>query len=240
MKRCLKPAEPACLQQFRAENPSGSWEDLRNEGRDCYGELRQTLFKGQGGLCAYCEIPIGDNNQQIAHFHPKSDPTTDRNWALHWANLWLACKGGTQASSEKERYLPPLPENRSCDEHKEDRIVDDTVFSPGGIPLYPRLFTFEVDLAKEMVMMVPEAALDNPQWQQKAQATIDTFNLNCPRLCKARYGCWEGIVELMDNGANVAAVLGQDNGCWPRFFTLIRWQFGQAAETYLQAISYCG
>jgi hypothetical protein len=30
------------------------------------------------------------------------------------------------------------------------------------------------------------------------------------------------------------------NGHWPRFFTLVRWRFGQVAERYLQSIAFMG
>ena len=98
MKRCPKRAgEPPCLADFRGAQPSATWQALRNEKRCCYNEIRAQTRADQGGLCAWCETALTTTNEQIAHFHPKSDKSGPRNWGLDWGNLWLACKGGTQA-----------------------------------------------------------------------------------------------------------------------------------------------
>ena len=140
-----------------------------------------------GWLSAYCELNLDPDNEQVAHFHPKSDTTTYHNWALAWMNLWLACKGGSQTwMTEPYRYCPPLPDNLSCDECKGDRIVDGLVLAPDELPAFPRIFRFEQRPDRLEICVDEQAcnAADIPV--DKAQRTIDAFNLNCSRLAAAR------------------------------------------------------
>jgi uncharacterized protein (TIGR02646 family) len=104
VKRCTKDtAEPECLSEFRDRNPDADWDgDFRSEGRTCYGALRQTLRRAQGGLCCYCGIRLVPNDEQIAHFHPKSTSTSGRNWALDWDNLWLEPNINTYSGNRHE------------------------------------------------------------------------------------------------------------------------------------------
>ena len=125
VKKCIKSQpEPACLSNFRAANRSGTWEQFRDHDHTAYQTIRHVTRRDQGGLCAYCEIKLVEENEQIAHFHPKSDIGGSHNWALDWVNLWLACKGGSQTwlSANPHHYLPPLPDNLSCDEFKGQRL----------------------------------------------------------------------------------------------------------------------
>lgn len=136
--------EPEDLQNYRIKSPASTWEQFRYESHDCYTALRDQLREDQGGLCAYCELSLTADNEQIAHFHPKSDTASAQNWALAWDNLRLACKGGSQTwMSNSDHYLPPLPEKLSCDERKGGQILDGLVFAPNEVPVFPRIFRYE-------------------------------------------------------------------------------------------------
>jgi uncharacterized protein (TIGR02646 family) len=258
VKRCLKSTpEPASLAAHREANPTGSWETLRNEARACYEELRSILRRNQGGLCAFCEISLEPDGEQVAHFHPKSDTSTEHNWALDWTNLWLACKGGTQSwRPEGDQYLPPLPENCSCDEKKGNAIIDGAVLPPHEIPAFPRIFRFEQNL--DSMRMVPdekgceEAGIP----VEKVRETIATFNLNCFRLSSARLAWHRGVERYIKSvresnkspEATIAALrtlavrhLDRNaEGYRTRFFTLTRWRLGAVAEQHLQDVAYQG
>ncbi len=255
MKACLKSQpEPACLKVFREVNPRGSWEEFRNEARECYSKLRDMLNQDQGGLCAYCEMDVAEDNAQIAHFHPKSDSGAC-NWALKWTNLWLACRGGTQSwlTEDPANYLPPLPENRSCDEAKADRILDGQILSPSEIQAFPRIVRFEQWPNRVEIQPDPEGCHQARIDPEKVKATIDKLNLNCARLAEARLRClrqWEQqIKRLRLHSPNEAALYKSfvENkltknvaGRWTRFFTLARWRFRTMAEDYLRATGYTG
>jgi len=256
VKRCLKSnPEPACLANYRSTSPGASWEEFRDHAAgESYTEVRNTLGRGQGGLCAYCELDPDHVNQQVAHFHPKSDRAGGTNWALHWPNLWLACKGGSQAwMLERENYLPPLPENLSCDEAKGNEVVDGLVLAPGDVPAFPRIFKYEQQ-PDFVVVVVDEdgcqvAGID----EEKARRTIEKFNLNCPRLGEARLVLLrqvESQVKRLRESAHdprafvellIQRFLSKDaSGNWRKFFTLVRWRFGATAENYLRSIGFRG
>jgi uncharacterized protein (TIGR02646 family) len=263
VKHCRKDAqEPDCLAKFRAENPAADWEkDFRSEGRSCYDTLRVVLRQSQTGLCAYCEtrlvpaerVPF---NEQIAHFHPKSDKSTSHNWALDWSNLWLACLGGTRwtdhsGASNGIRY--ELPENLSCDEATRDELLDGAVLRPDEIPAFPRLFRFmqwssRLDIEPDDAAC---AAAGIPV--ERVAVTIEKLNLNCPRLASARLALHAHLVrarkrlastglEPLPNLRTLAERLlaPDEDGHRHAFFTVSRWSLGQAAEDYLRASGFKG
>lgn len=256
MKRCRKSTpEPPSLTTFRTANPTGRWDELRNDA--CYGDIRDATRRDQGGLCAYCELSLTDDNEQIAHFHPKSDTAGAINWALRWENLWLACKGGTQTHhNDPASYLPPLPNNRSCDENKTSNIVDGHVLSPEEVPLFPRVFRFEQQPNEIRIVPDEDGCKQAGIPVKKAQNTIDVFNLNCQRLAVARLSVYRSIEstlkKLRESSFSIeqkaekqrqfaARHLSMGAGHrWPRFFTLLRWQFGMIAETHLNSLPYQG
>lgn len=256
MKCCIKSAvEPGCLSAFRRNNPHATWEEFRDDdaGRS-YRTIRARLLKDQGGICAYCEINLREVNQQIAHFHPKSDLAGQTNWALKWSNLWLSCKGGSQTwMNDHDEYSPPLPENLSCDEFKGNNNLDGIVLTPSGIPPFPCIFQFEQH--PDIIKIVP----DEDQCRaanirvDKVQLTIKEFNLNCRRLCEARLALLREIeqqLKRLRERSNEPKrhyhlliqrfLAKQADGFWHRFFTLVRWRFGQLAESYLSEINYQG
>lgn len=196
MKHCRKaPLEPECLTKYRKLHSSSTWDDFRHhEKAKCYGEVRDSLWSSQGCLCAYCEIrlerePGSIPNEQIAHFHPKSDQVSGYNWALDWSNLWVACLGGTRSTDRRDGTDATeygLPENRSCDEATEDKVLDGMILRPDEIPAFPRLFRYaqlpdrldikaDADLCEKAEIPV-----------ERVEQTIEELNLNCRRLAEAR------------------------------------------------------
>jgi uncharacterized protein (TIGR02646 family) len=156
-KCCTKAANPPpCLTEYLAQNPDATWKQFRDTVDSCYHALRAQLLKDQGGLCAYCERSPVLLDQQVAHFHPKSDPSSSTNWALHWPNLWLACSGGDQRKLEgdPEAFTEPPRENLSCDTAKEARILDDVILAPDQIPAFPRIFRFGQH--PDAILIVPD------------------------------------------------------------------------------------
>jgi uncharacterized protein (TIGR02646 family) len=255
VKKCNKAnPEPECLSNFRASNSTGTWEQFRDTKRECYSSIRTCTRNDQGGLCAYCEIRLVPVNEQIAHFHPKSDTATTHNWALDWANLWLACTGGSQTWMSNEHYhLPPLPENLTCDERKGAKILDGIVLAPHEFPAFPRVFRYVQHPDRMEICVDEEACRDAAIDILKAEKTIEEFNLNCTRLAKARLALHrqleQAVKRLRESGRDshagyerlVLIHLAKDSeGFWPQFFTLIRWRFRSLAEDYLQSVNYEG
>jgi len=254
MKKCPKSKpEPSLLLEYRTSQPTSTWDQMRDENPGCYKVIREKLCQDQGYLCAFCEMDLEQKNMQVSHFHPKSDTSGAINWAFHWDNLWLACKGGSQSwLSNQHNYCPPLPCNLSCDEKKGSKVLDSQVLSPCEIPAFPRIFRYEQQ--PDRIDICPDEEQCNIAGipVNKVKRTINEFNLNCHCLASARLALHrqleqairrlresstnpkEGMVSLAKNH------LSKKNGRWSPFVTLVRWRLGPSAEEHLQAIGYEG
>lgn len=258
MKHCRKDAdEPACLADFRRREPDADWDGFRDPARsgDCYTTTRAALRAQQGHLCAYCEQRLDADNEQIAHFHPKSDRATGHNWALDWANLWLACKGGTRWSDHRDaagNALYPSPENRSCDEATGDAVLDGIILRPDEIPPFPRLFRFRQWHGALHIEPDEAACREAGIEADRVRMTIERLNLNCRRLAEMRMNAHRELertkARLRDSGypnpldalRRLAEVrlAPDEQGRLNGFFTLSRWSLGSRAEDYLRAAGF--
>ncbi len=269
MKHCSKdPAEPDCLTEFRKQYPDADWDkDFRGEGWECYKKVRETLRRDQWGLCAYCEIGLRPNDEQVAHFHPKKDKTGEHNWVLDWGNLWLACKGGSgirRADLREQNRLAGPQEKKweraeveSCDQAKGEKVLDGVILSPAAVPVSPRLFRYRFrEQEKRASIEVDEARCNEAGVDiGLAESTIADLNLNCRRLAEARFAVYLELEEqkqkLRESGDLEAARAGirrlaaqylnpDSQGRRLAFFTLIRERLGRAAEEHLEATGYGG
>lgn len=271
MKCVLKGREPNTLASYRNAVPVATWaqlkDDARYAGRDAYSDCRSELLIQQGGLCAYCEIDIRDNDPlkcRVEHFHPKSDVSSQHNWALDWQNMLAVCNGGSYRHiAVGGFYLEPMNENLSCDAYK-DRMIqsgklpaqcDGWILNPIQLSAFPVLFALEKHTGKLFPNPVtcsnPLSLINNQHATVEVlvQHTIDMLNLNCERLTTARLL----IVRDIENSkkkhrlAGFSSQQGLGNLAqryfqyrWTAFFSTIRLCLGQAAEDYLQSIHYQG
>ncbi len=284
MKRCIKLDEPASLVTFRQAKPDADWDEMRNDphhgGKEAYTDIKKTLIKGQRCLCAYCEMQIAEepddatleatrHEQRVEHFHPKSDRSTSRNWNLDWSNLWAVCQGGSKKSQklDTQRFLPPLPENLSCDAFKDHQIEkgklplnpEGWMLSPEEIPAFPLLFEFDPNgrpqpHSRNCRDFVPIRNNYDDAGTLVAK-TIEHLNLGCHRLNEARR------IRRAQVEKDIARERKKNPGAspeevylrlmhryfprdrdkpWPKFFSIIRWRLGEAAERYLREIGYDG
>ena len=286
MKRCKKLSEPPSFENFRKARPSATWKELRNDTQDggpkAYKEAKMTLVLGQRGLCAYCEILLTESlspqdiqekaaEQRIEHFHSKNDSSTATNWSLKWENLWAVCNGGSREVFadnlvDSRKFLPPLPENLSCDAFKDRQIQigqlpkspEGFILSPHQIPPFPPLFKFSPDGLPEpdekacSATTIPGNRLLDTQ--SLVASTIMHLNLKCERLnrarriakaqlekqiAKARLTPRSSPQETLLNLARRLLSLKKDSP-WPAFFSLILCRLGEPAELRLREMSYEG
>lgn len=272
MKRCQKEDEPSSLQTFRAARPTATWEQMRNDPHDggmtAYADIKASLLRSQCGLCAYCEMDLGNalSLQRVEHYHSKNDSTDQKNWALEWGNLWLVCLGGSgrpagDVPPDPRHCLEPLEINLSCDAFKDRQINqghlpvahEGILLSPHEIPAFPRLFKFSPeggiepdDTACANVIIASNRTVNT---LDLTQSTIAHLNLNCPRLTENRRIAKAQLEKRMQvarqSGKSIADIvrgLLHDGvaGRWREFFTLIRWRIGQPAEEHLTAINFNG
>lgn len=270
MKRVLKQAEPNGLTLFRNAVPLGTWDGMRDDahfgGAAAYKACRDQVLTDQGGICAYCEISLHDNDPlkcRVEHFHPKSDISAVHNWALDWSNLIGVCAGGSYRYGAAPHTQEPLALNLSCDAHKDQMIkagkllkqCDGWILNPTQLIASPALFKIEKSTGKLLpdvanCVAVPEwPGNQHPDIQALVEHTIDMLNLNCDRLCSARLSLVRDIErnKKKQREQGFSAQQGLNNLVarymrirWPEFFTTIRICLGAAAEGHLANVEFQG
>lgn len=270
MKSVLKGNEPLSLRIFRNAVPHSTWQGMKDDahfgGQQAYADCRETAIKDQRGLCAFCEIDIRDNDPlrcHVEHFHPKSDITPAKNWALDWNNLLGVCNGGSyEHISAPGYFLSPRDENLSCDQHK-DRMIqlgklpstcEGWILNPLQLCASPSLFRLEMSTGK-LQPNVDSCRLTAIDGNQHATAealvehTIEMLNLNCDRLSQSRLRIIRDVENAKkrqrQSGFNAAEGLANlashyFRTQWPGFFTTLRLCLGTAAESHLHSIGYQG
>ncbi|MBY0473585.1 MAG: TIGR02646 family protein [Nitrosomonas sp.] len=268
MKRVLRQREPDELARYRRAAPSSTWEqmksDLDSKGPDVYAACRAQLIADQGGICAFCEIDIRDNDPlkcRIEHFHPKSDTSEAHNWALDWNNLLGVCSGGSNKHGDAPYTQKPLTDNLSCDAHKDQMIqsgklpaqCEGWIINPAELVASSCLFGLEKSTGKlspdptNCAASLAWPGNCHPDLQTLVQHTIDMLNLNCDRLCQARLAIIKDIErnKKKQRKAGYSAQQGLTNLAnrylrrqWPGFFTTIHLCLGAATETCLANLGF--
>ncbi|MDR2115974.1 MAG: TIGR02646 family protein, partial [Planctomycetaceae bacterium] len=199
MKHVPKSNEPPKLNEYRQNNPDRHWDHFRSECQSGLDEVFETLSKDHGGLCAYCEMKINKPNHQVEHFHDKSDesdPNNPTRWHLDWSNMWYCCKGGTQESSDKNKFLQPVKDNRSCGQHKELNDYQN-IIPPNEIPAFPRIFSYKITENSVEIQADENLCTESGIDKNRVEQTIKILNLNCKRLQNARYAHLKPIIDIL-------------------------------------------
>ncbi|ETR71629.1 MAG: hypothetical protein OMM_02351 [Candidatus Magnetoglobus multicellularis str. Araruama] len=199
MKKIKKTPGPNSLTNYEKEYPGANWSDFKNfnAGED-YQCIRNQVLKDQGGLCAYCEtkiINLPPHKQRVEHFHAKSDRvTSNKNWALDWNNIFGVCIGG----DDSDKKLHPLPENLSCDSHKNHLVnkkqlpeaCEKFLVNPLTMIATPCLFDFHKATGelRPNIKTQKHASKENDYEvsEELLKQSIDILNLNCDRLKQQR------------------------------------------------------
>ena len=236
--RGMPNSTPGLSDYLEVETESPSWEGFRSHwGGSAYRGLVEELTNGQHGLCGYCEMRLADLDRQVEHVVPRSDTTQGALRALDFRNLIACCKGGTARSDDADRYLKPVPRNRSCGEAKDD-YTNGTFIDPRDLPALPSLVRVLDDGAIEADAA---ACADQEVPANRVTLTIQVLNLNAERLRVARQRHWDalrdawgdffGDPDMMLRAAR--SELLPRGGRLRRFFTTSRCYFGLVAERVL-------
>jgi uncharacterized protein (TIGR02646 family) len=239
---------------------------MRNDnaggGTQAAHDCRAQAVSDQYGLCAFCEQRISIDDPlhcHVEHFHPKSDRS--KNWGLNWQNMLAVCDGGS-AASQKARQCWPLPDNLSCDAHK-DRMIqtgtlptdcDGWLLNPLDLPAFPNLFALDkgkghLETENAACRTVVINGNRHSSTAELITNTIRVLNLNCERLAEKRRQLVVNVDQnkkmLRQKGIRPAdmpekLVSRYFNEKWPQFFTALRCCLGEAVEKYLQNMHFQG
>ena len=224
----LDAPTPGLARYLDNAGDEASWQRFRRDpGRR--SELVDALTRLQHGLCGYCEIDLREDDRQIEHVIPRSDPQEGAAHALDPTNLLTCCRGGelTCMSADDERFLPPRSENISCGQAKDD-ATDADFIDPRSLPALPSLMRVGNDGRIE----VDRDACGEAGFSVDAvKKTIDMLRLNVERLRRAREKRWHALEdnwrahqddsELMEAAAG-EELLQKGDGSLTKYFTTNR------------------
>lgn len=187
MKRIFGLAEePEGLKRWRQGcSPSDwDWKAFLDGDPEAARELREALCAAQRGLCAYCEINIGDvRPMRVEHFLPKGQVSARH---LDFRNLLAVCMGGTQRYPEQSETLGHYNDASAptCDAAKGDQEPEDIgLTDPRQLPTDP--CPFKLNRRGELHAhggRSQEAGLD----ARALERAVEALRLNEERLTEGR------------------------------------------------------
>lgn len=145
----------------REANPSFNFQWPTYEGQRLNVHLKPLLSRQTQDHCSYCDtFPIGNNEESIDHFKPKTNPLF-YNLVCNWENLYYSCDNcqGYKMVQFNESILRP--------DAPDFKFNSYFVFSFATYEIAPLPTLSEADL-------------------EKAKETIRVFGLNDPKHITAR------------------------------------------------------
>ena len=239
--RALEKPTPGLARYLARAGAEASWRGFRRRSPDRSRELVDALTRLQHGLCGYCEIDLREEDCQIEHVIPRSGPQDGAARALDSTNMIACCRGGEleSLSADEERFWPPLRENMSCGQAKDD-TTDADFIDPRTLPALPSLVQVGYDGRVEADRDACEEAGFSTEAVKK---TIDILRLNAERLRRVREERWRALEdnwqehqddhELMEAAACVE-LLQKHDGSLTKFFTTSRSYFAPWGERILE------
>ena len=236
IRKLYRPT-PGFNRYLHRAGAAAKWERFRrNQAR--VRELVEGLTHLQHGLCGYCEIDLREDDRQIEHVIPRSDPKDGTARELDPTNLIVCCLGGTKKGADDERYRAPTQANISCGQAKGENTDADFI-DPRILPALPSLTRVSFSGRIE----ADQDACDEAGFSSDAlNKTIGILGLNVERLRRAREKHWRalneswkdyfGDIRIMEN-ATRTELLPDNRNCLGRFFTSSRCFFGAYAERVL-------
>ena len=220
------------------------WNRFHDDDREAYRELRYALVELQHHLCGYCEIDLIENDIQVEHIVPQSDPHLGAAHSLDHANLMAACRGGTESMFDSERFRDErrfrrrVSDNTSCGPAKRN-VNDPDFIDPRDLPSLPSLLKVQPN---GIIVADDAACADTGMDANQIRKTIEILGLNVERLRQERESRWNNLEaawgslgnddEALNEGAR-KELLPPNGSILPKFFTTARSYFGKRGERIL-------
>ncbi|CAN7209026.1 TIGR02646 family protein [Pseudorhodoferax sp. LjRoot39] len=107
--------DPVLLTQFRLQNPAATTAEWSSQDfAPAKRAIRSALHIDQGGLCAYCEKPLSDDEGQIDHIKPKSGPQAHPQLCFSYRNHAHGCIHPKTCGQKKKDGLLPIEPGPGC------------------------------------------------------------------------------------------------------------------------------
>ena len=185
MKKINKQAPPAALTDFVSKEHPSTWAELHEKAYATYQICVAQLQKEQDGMCGYTERPvsIAGGGTHIDHFVKRDH---NAKMIFDWQNLVLAVHASGYGADWKDLHIKKSAYGKIINPVKEDPHLFFT-YMPNG-------------------MIKPKNGLTGPD-REKAEFTIEVFNLNHNFLCSKRLGIIKMITDYKQSGLSVEEIL---------------------------------
>lgn len=167
MMHIIRRDPPLAFQDFLNKEHPTVWDEFTSR-RSLYTECRDALVKEQHGLSAYTELKLDLKNHQahIDHFRKRALYNQPRKHIFDWYNFVVDNHNSDYGADHKDKMVHSVEGN--------ERLVDPIHESPEHY--------FEYDMAGQIL---PSEGL-TPSEKEKAEYTIEAFNLNHRSLVEIR------------------------------------------------------
>lgn len=103
------------LSEFVTANPQLTPADFSSHAfQPVKLQVKADLNADQGGLCAYCEKPLGPNEGQIDHIKPKDGPHGHPHLCFSYSNYAHSCINPKTCGQQKKSGLLPIEPQPGC------------------------------------------------------------------------------------------------------------------------------
>lgn len=170
------------------------WKAWRDTCQQAYTAVVRCLQENQGGLCAFCEIPLTPTNRQIEHFIPKSMTTAECDWTINFSNYTLSCKGNENSRDRFYSDSPSEAANYTCGRKKGNIDPAECICNPYDLPPYPIVKAVYKD---EGLLFEPddEACQKANIAPELVKSTLKLLGLNCSNLQRRRKAVWDDLMK---------------------------------------------
>lgn len=171
---CIPLAE-ACA---TPDSSPHDWDDLHKNHRELYVRMRQQAEEEQHGECAYTGLLVSERNGHLDHFRKRA---LYPQLMFEWDNIFLAVKCGKYGADHKDHII-----NGNNHTAMYARLL---------MPLTEEVERYFYYANDGSIQPSPDLSDDD---RERAQLTIDTFNLNEATLCQRRSGIQKRIESILN------------------------------------------
>ena len=182
MKRINKNTEPEGLKYARDNNLT--WEDFHTQCQTMYVECREQAFNEQEGECAYTGMPL--TKKEIVHLDHFKKKSIYPRLTFDWSNLFAAIKDNRFGSDYKDNHI-----NENNATYYYQLLINPALDTPEAY------FWYSND-----GMVYPKDGLTSIDLE-KANTTINLFNLNQSTLIHRRRQLWQILQAYRDLSIDV-------------------------------------
>ncbi|WP_420230926.1 retron system putative HNH endonuclease [Pseudomonas sp. ABY48] len=111
------PVTPKALHDFLITHPQAGPADFNNRAfGPVKSQVKASLHADQGGLCAYCEVPLAPTEGQIDHIKPKAGPNAHPHLTFAYTNYAHGCIRRDGCGQKKKDGVLPIEPSVGCNE----------------------------------------------------------------------------------------------------------------------------